>query len=162
METWKKSYLDNYEVSSLGNVRHIKRKVLLNTNFKSSPYPRVTAFNNGKYGSYLVHRLVAIAFIDNPKNKKFVNHKNGIKIDNRVENLEWVTRQENEYHAFNTGLKNSSGSNNSMSKLDEKKVKYIKEKCTDSKQVHVLAKKFKVHRVTIQRIINGKIWNHVK
>ena len=54
--------------------------------------------------THLVSRLVATAFIPNPENKGFVNHKNGNPLDNSKENLEWTTRSENQKHAFNTGL----------------------------------------------------------
>ncbi len=52
-----------------------------------------------------VHRLLALAFIPNPENKPEVNHKNGVKTDNSLDNLEWMTKSENELHAFRTGLK---------------------------------------------------------
>ena len=59
---------------------------------------------NGVRGTHFVHRLIALTFIPNALNKPWVNHKNGNKCDNRVENLEWVTPQENYLHALNTGL----------------------------------------------------------
>lgn len=61
-------------------------------------YLRVMLANFGKYKKYYVHRLVAIAFLDNPKNKPQVNHKNLNKTDNSVDNLEWVTNKENYQH----------------------------------------------------------------
>jgi tricorn protease-like protein len=67
-------------------------------------YMKTQIWVNGKPKSVLQHRLIAEQFIDNPENKPQVNHKNGIKHDNRIENLEWVTQSENAKHSFANGL----------------------------------------------------------
>ena len=81
-------------------------------------YAKVRIFVDGKYRNFFVHRLVAQNFICNPKNKKTVNHINGIKDDNNVINLEWATQKENNRHARNTGLNvNKLGKDNKLSKI---------------------------------------------
>ena len=104
MTAWRKC-LDAYEVSDDGRVRSIdmtdsngrfRRGRLITIAINSYGYPRVHL----KSVWYAVHRLVAIAFIANKEGKPQVNHKNGNKQDNRVENLEWCTASENTRHSF--------------------------------------------------------------
>lgn len=114
-EIWKdvKGYKGFYQISNLGNIRccqridkigrHKKSKIL-KLDKQYDGYLKICLHKSCKQKKVMIHRLVAEAFIPNPENKPEVNHINGKKDDNRVENLEWVTRKENMKHAFNTGL----------------------------------------------------------
>lgn len=119
-EYWSKiKESDYYEISTLGNIRsldrvnfsvsnsiYIKRGKLLKTHLDKDGYSQITVmFDSKERGLKKIHRLVAEAFIPNIENKPQINHKNGIKSDNRVENLEWCTASENQFHAIKTGLR---------------------------------------------------------
>lgn len=119
MELWKKCEINqSYEVSSLGNVRSVDRIItridgqtrrykgkVMSQNTDRYGYSNVYLSLNNKNTRMRVHRLVAIAFLLNPECKEQVNHKDGNKSNNVVDNLEWSTNSENQKHAIDSGLK---------------------------------------------------------
>lgn len=105
-EIWKP--IENYEqysISNLGNVYSSKRNRILKPTNTTKGYVQVHLSKNGNVVNAPIHRLVAKAFIANPFNKLQVNHIDGNKHNNRVENLEWCTNSENQKHAIKLGLK---------------------------------------------------------
>ncbi len=89
----------NYAVSDQGEIKRVKDNKILKQRFNTRGYLIVGLRKEGRQTTFLVHRLVAIHFIPNPDNKAEVNHRLGIKDDNRASELEWMTRVENEEHA---------------------------------------------------------------
>ena len=104
---WKKFIYEgietDYSVSTEGEVRKDTTNYILSQSSQQD-YKFVTLLINGQQKRMRVHRMVAMTFIENPDNKPYVNHINGIRYDNNVENLEWVTQSENIQHAVRTGL----------------------------------------------------------
>ena len=104
---WKKFIYEgietDYSVSTEGEVRKDTTNYILSQSSQQD-YKFVTLLINGQQKRMRVRRMVAMTFIENPDNKPYVNHINGIRYDNNVENLEWVTQSENIQHAVRTGL----------------------------------------------------------
>lgn len=116
-EIWKsiKDYEGLYEVSNLGRVRRLKKdkEFILKPIINKFGYLQVSLSKNNIVKNHRIHRLVAEAFISNPDNKPDVDHINTIRIDNRVENLRWVTKQENQ----NNELTRNHLRNNRITKI---------------------------------------------
>ncbi|MBC7914049.1 MAG: HNH endonuclease [Pyrinomonadaceae bacterium] len=106
-EIWKDvvGYEGLYMVSNKGAVSFMKDgDIGICKHYLNNGYPKVWLSKNGVSKFVSVHRIVATAFIPNTENKRTVNHKNGIKVDNNLENLEWATHEENARHAHSIGL----------------------------------------------------------
>ena len=175
-EIWKDiiGYEGLYQVSDLGNIKSLSRIKFVNgkypiitkdkiLKFKTDKdgYELVGLYKNGVESKKRVHRLVAVAFIPNPKNKPDVNHKNGIKKDNRASELEWCTKKENTNHAILLGLMNVNGEKNGQSKLKDNDINEIKLLSTKFKSSK-LAIMYGVSKQSIENIINGKSWKHLQ
>jgi NUMOD4 motif/HNH endonuclease len=177
MELWKdvKGYEGLYQVSNQGRVKSLrkmsgscyrKERILkTQTRLTKDGYCRASLNRHGKARDVRVNRLVAEIFLPNPENKPTVNHKNGIKSDNRVENLEWETREENMQHAYDNRLKvSSAGSGNVHSKLtdeDVREIRKIYKRYSKEFGTVALAKRFNVTHRVINLIINNKSYKNV-
>lgn len=136
---------------------------ILKPRFDKDGYLRVGLNNNKKKIMKRVHRLVAEVFIPNLNNYPQVNHKNGIKSDNRIENLEWCSCLHNVRHALESGLCYSRvGENNNMSKLSKDQVVKIKKELLQHFRYDDIAKKYNVHKRTIWRIKTKRSWKYAE
>lgn len=96
---------DNYAVSNFGRIMNIQTKQILKQWKTKTGYLSYMFCQNGKKKTFRVHRLVAMYFLENPFHLPYVNHRDGDKTNNNVDNLEWCTAKENDEHARENGLK---------------------------------------------------------
>lgn len=126
-----------------------------------SGYMEVAAMKDGKRIKVSVHRLIGMAFVNGYSDELTINHINGIKTDNRIENLEWVSLSRNSEHAWETGLVNLHGENQPGAKLTTKRVVYIRKLLKQGIPAHTIAIIAGVSSSTIDLIKNRERWAHV-
>ena len=155
----------NYSVTEDGNVFNIKRNKWLKNTLMTIGYYSTTLrdANNNKKTVY-IHRIVAMTYLENPENKATVNHINGIKTDNRIENLEWATYSENSKHAHKMGLNYISKSNREQA---AKNIKGISSKIVLDTQTGIYynsareaAKAYNINSNTLHTKLNGNAKNN--
>ena len=145
-EVWKQvpNTIQTYYVSNLGRFKNASGMIVTNTKPCNNGYLRVTIDNK----LYKLHRIVAITFLENPHNKNQVNHKDGNKLNNSLENLEWMTNQENQIHKFQNGLGNSF-----TRKIIQYNLEYLELKCFDS--IIKASKELGIGKSNISGVLSG-------
>lgn len=171
VEIWKDvlGYEGLYKISNLGNVLSCRKKhgnyfwkeFKMATHFDGSGYRFVVLQKEKEKKQPKLHRLIAEHFIPNSNNYPIVNHINGIKSDNSIENLEWCTQSQNILHSFKNGMSSQLGSKNAYSKLKEIDVLEIRKLVKNNFSRKSIAFKFNISLPTICDIIKLKTWKHV-
>lgn len=170
---WKKIDWANYEVSSCGKVRSMYENIertngrnyerksrILKPAKDNSGYLRVAFKHNGKLTTFKVHRIVAEAFLG--KSTLEIDHIDGNKLNNSIENLEWVTRSENVKRAFKIGLsKPLKGSANPCAKIDEIKALTIKTYLSSGIGPIEISKIMGISKHIVKDISRNKTWKHL-
>lgn len=153
----------NYYISKCGKLFSTSGKRLKRLKVQINPdgYEKCTIFKNGKRKDSSIHRLIGLTWIRRPPGKTQINHKNGIKTDNRIENLEWVTLQENNAHAISVlGVRRGDVCTNS--KITSKDVLWIRSQRKLGKTYEWIGKHFGLKISQTKRICDGESWAHVK
>lgn len=146
-----------YQVSNTGLIRNVKSGLIRKLRPNKRGYMTVDYYIHGKRFYRKVHRLVAIAFIPNPKNLPQINHKHGDKNDNNAQQLEWCTQAFNNEHALETGLRTlPHGTDHWQSKLTDQQIFEIREKYKPREYTHArLAEEYGVSQALISLVMTG-------
>lgn len=169
-EIWKDipGYEGLYQASRSGKIRSMSRRLdyrtgsrmidgrILRPALSKEGYLRVCLCREGEEKNGKVHRLICLTFLPNPENKPHVNHKDGNKLNNHVDNLEWCTASYNQRHAFAKGL---AKPNYSGRKIDYETAEIIRKRCANGETKSVLGKEFGLSKGHIWFIVSGFCWN---
>ena len=153
----------DYEINSEGIVRRISTKRIKKSFKRPDGYIGIQLYiTKEKVKNYQLHRLIANAFIPNPDNKLYVNHIDSNRENNSLNNLEWVTFEENVKHGYKSGYASNKGSNNGFSVLTEKQVLEMRSKRENDKLTYQqLATQYNVSYGCVAGIIQRKNWKHI-
>lgn len=188
-EIWKDipGFEGHYQASNLGKLRSLDRSHFFTTRHKTKGFrkikgreirPKFCAANGywmislskgGKIYYNTLHKVVALTFLIKPEGKYEINHKDGVKINNHIENLEWVTSSENRKHAFKMGLQDKTiaaakarcGMKASNVRFNNSQIKKIREENKNGLSLRKLAIKYKCGKSTIFGIVKRQTWRHI-
>jgi len=175
-EEWRdiKGYEGLYQVSNKGRVKSLDRTIVDSRGriiqhkgrilkpVDSNGYFVVGLYINKKMKQFKVHRLIMQTFIPNPENKPEVNHKDGIKHNNNIKNLEWNTSKENVNHGLKIGLiKRKFGVDHYKTKLKDKDIVEIYDMYKNGRLISDIANKYKMAISSIELILYGTNWKHL-
>ena len=167
-EIWRdiKGYEGRYQVSSMGRVKTVERhksdgrrqpEAIRKTQIDHRGYEFVLLYNGERMNRFSVHVLVANAFIPNPEHKPQVNHIDGDKLNNVLENLEWVTASENQFHALAHGLLiPRRGDANKQTKVSDADIRRIREMRKAGAKLQPLADMFGISLSQVGRIVRNE------
>lgn len=161
LEIWRDiaGYENLYQVNNFGQIKSLLAKKLLKGRPARHGYLRVALYRDGVPKNYSIHRLVAAAFLDKRDDQNEVNHKNGIKTDNYLVNLEWATRSENMQHASLNGYV-QVGENKFSSKLKNEDIIKIRQ-LIFSKSIFEISNIYGINHKSIRGILLGETWKHI-
>ena len=155
----------NFIVYENGDIYNAKTNNKLKPIDNGVGYDRVGLYaGNNKHKLYYVHRLLAMAFIDNPDNKQFINHIDGKPKNNELNNLEWCTKSENGLHAFKLGLNrynNCFGEKNGNSIINDKIAKEIKDSYKSGERQCNIARRLNISKTVVYSVVRNKSWKHI-
>lgn len=184
-ENWRDvvGYEGIYQVSNLGRVKSLPRAVFVkksnNHTYGSRinhtrvvdeiimkqqnvrGYKKVCLSKNGFQKPLYVHRIVMSSFVENPRGLPYVNHKDGDKHNNNLNNLEWVSDLDNKKHAYKNGLINNTGSNNGRAILNKGLVKDIRLLIKNGVSSKYISEYYKISKSTVFAIKSKRIWKHI-